>query len=148
MRNYLTWHWLCSKIFSMNHHDGITNGNGLRLIGILVAVAVTLMALPTFASQSVTLTWSPSSSPDVVGYNIYYGGQASGSYTNEITVGNTTNATVTGLVNGNTYFFSARSVNSSGFESPMALQASYVVPGLAAIIGKLVYSSNGVSVPV
>ena len=148
MRNCLTWHWLCFKICSMNHFDGITSGNELRLIGILVAVAVTVMALPTFASQSVKLTWSPSSSPDVVGYNIYYGGQATGGYTNEITVGNTTNTTVTGLVSGGTYFFSARAVSSSGFESTFAIQTSYVAPGLAAIIGKLVYSSNGVSMPV
>jgi hypothetical protein len=37
-----------------------------------------------------------STDPSVAGYNVYYGG-ASGAYTNEISVGNATNATISGI---------------------------------------------------
>jgi Fibronectin type III domain len=132
----------------MNHRRKITNGKVLSLMGLFVAVAVSVVALPTFASQNVELTWSPSPSPDVVGYNIYYGGAASGGYNSEISVGNTTNVTVSGLAGGTTYYFSAKAVNSSGIESTYSIQSSYLVPSAAAIFGKLIYSGNAVSVAV
>lgn len=117
------------------------------LVGLLLGIGTLVSALPTLASQSVQLNWSPSNSPDVVGYNIYYGG-VNGEFTNEISVGNTTNVTVSGLLDNTTYYFSARTISSSGIESPYALQASYAVPTAAAMFGKPVFSSNGVSVTV
>ena len=113
---------------------------------ILLGVAATPRA---FANQSVELVWTPSSSPDVVGYNIYYG-QANAEYTNEISVGNLTNLTVSGLSGGTTYYFAARALNSSGAESGFSLQTSYLVPVTvaAAIAGRPVFSSNGVSITI
>ncbi len=146
MRNCLTWHWLCSKMVNMNQCKEIKSGKVVSLMGFFAAVALTVMAQPTLASQSVELTWSPSSSPDVVGYNIYYGGTATGGYNDEISVGNTTNATVSGLTSGTTYYFAAKAVNSSGIESTYSLQSSYVVPGAAAIFAGVVYSNNTASI--
>lgn len=116
-------------------------------MGLFLTIWLGVMALPAFASQSVELTWSPSSSPDVVGYNIYYGG-ASEDYTNELSVTNKTNVIVPGLLNGRTYYFSARAFNSSGLESPYSSQSSYAVPTAAAIFGKPIFSNNTMSVAV
>jgi len=131
----------------MNHCKSINKARVLSLMGVFATVALTVAALPAFASQSVELTWAPSSSPDVVGYNIYYGGDAT-AYSNEISVGNTTNLIVSGLASGSTYYFTSRAVNSEGFESAYSIQTSYVVPTPAAIFGALVYSNHAVSMSV
>ncbi|MGA2280609.1 MAG: fibronectin type III domain-containing protein [Verrucomicrobiota bacterium] len=85
------------------------------------------MQLSAFATGSVTLAWNASTDPSVVGYNVYYGG-ASGAYTNEICAGNATNATISGLVEGTTYYFAATTYAASGRESPFSSEVSYLVP--------------------
>jgi len=85
------------------------------------------------ATGSVILAWSASTDPSVVGYNVYYGG-ASGAYTNEISVGNATNATISGLVEGTTYYFAATTHASSGMESPFSGELSCLVPLNATIM--------------
>jgi hypothetical protein len=79
------------------------------------------------AAGSVALAWNPSSSTNVAGYKIYYG-VACSVYTNAISVGNSTNATVTGLVEGATYYFAATAVDALGVESPFSNETSYSVP--------------------
>lgn len=65
---------------------------------------------------SMVVKWNASSDPAAIGYNLYYG-VASGVYTNTIDVGSSTNATVTGLVAGVTYYFSATAYDNTGDES-------------------------------
>lgn len=77
--------------------------------------------------QSVTLAWNPSTDPTVVGYNVYYGG-ASGNYTNTLFAGNATSLTVSGLVEGTTYYFATTAYNNSGVQSPFSSEVSYTVP--------------------
>jgi hypothetical protein len=77
--------------------------------------------------QSVTLAWSQNTDPTVVGYNIYYGG-ASGAYTNLINAGNTTNATISGLIVGTTYYFAVTAYNSTGVQGPFSSEVSHTVP--------------------
>jgi hypothetical protein len=130
------------------HYIPVTGRGGLHLTifragALCVAMAMTL---PALANQSVELSWTPSVSPDVVGYNIYYGA-ASDEYTNEISVGASTNLIVSGLADGATYFFAAKAVNGAGIESGSSFQISYHVPTAAAIWGTPVFTSNGVSIP-
>jgi hypothetical protein len=131
----------------MKQRKFISKVGEVSLMSLLAGIGMMVTVLPTFGSQSVQLNWSPSASPDVVGYNIYYGG-ANGDYTNEVSVGNMTNATVSGLLDNTTYFFSARTINGSGIESVYSIQASYAVPTAAALFGRPVFSSNAVSVTV
>jgi hypothetical protein len=78
----------------------------------------------------------------VAGYNVYYGG-ASGVYTNEICAGNSTNATISDLVPGNTYYFVATTYNTMGMESPFSAEVSFTVINTAILSAKMV-KSNGV----
>ena len=98
--------------------------------GILAAI----VELPAFAGN-ITLAWSPSTDPSVVGYNIYYGG-ASGNYTNMLSAGNATNITVSGLVEGAIYNFAATTYNKSGIQSPFSNEVSYSVPTSAAAVNQ------------
>ncbi len=85
------------------------------------------MQLSAFAIGSVTLAWNASTNPIVAGYNVYYG-CACGTYTNKICAGNATNATISGLVQGATYYFAATTYTASGVESPFSSEVSFWVP--------------------
>jgi hypothetical protein len=78
------------------------------------------------SAGSVTLAWNASTNPIVTGYNVYYG-CACGAYTNKICVGNSTNATISGLAQGATYYFAATTYTASGVESPFSSEVSYLV---------------------
>lgn len=74
---------------------------------------------PTFE-----LSWDASVSPGIVGYNIYQG-TISQDYTNEISVGDVTNVTLT---NGNPwlkYYFAAAAVNAQGIQSALSGETSF-----------------------
>lgn len=104
---------------------------------IILAVAALLLAAPAFAqgaSHSVVLTWTASVTPGV-GYNIHRGTQ---SLAENITLNsapvavNCSGATCTytdtaNLVEGTTYFYLVRAVNSLG-ESPNSNEASGMIP--------------------
>ena len=83
--------------------------------------------LNVHASQSVTLSWDTSTATNVAGYKIYYG-TVSKKYPNGVGVGNTNTVTITGLVQGTTYYFAASSYNSAGMESTLSNEAQYTVP--------------------
>jgi hypothetical protein len=87
----------------------------------------TLLHSPVQAGQSVTLAWNPSADTNVTGYFVY-GGVASQNYTNKVDAGNGTNATISGLVEGTTYFFAVTAYNILGLESIPSNEASYSVP--------------------
>jgi hypothetical protein len=94
-----------------------------RLLGLLVL----LFPVVAGATQSVTLTWDSSDDPNVVGYKIYYG-TASLDYTDSVMVGSVTNATITGLLDGTTYYFAATSLDSAGDESGFSNEAVFTTP--------------------
>ncbi len=84
------------------------------------------------SAGSVTLAWNKSTNSMVAGYNVYYGGK-SGTYTNEICAASATNATVSSLVEGATYYFAATSYSSLGLESILSSEISYTVPVTTAV---------------
>jgi hypothetical protein len=102
-----------------------------RAVLVLLAIGVCVAMTPSsaFATGSVTLAWNPSISTNVAGYKIYYG-LACGVYCNTISVAGSTatNATVTGLVEGTTYYFAATAVDALGIESQFSNETSYSVP--------------------
>ena len=99
--------------------------NGMFFFALLHNPAQALSATVP-PGQSVTLAWNPSTDPTVVGYKLYYGG-ASGNYTNTLSAGNATNITVSGLVEGDTYYFAAVTYDSAGVQSPFSSEVAYTV---------------------
>jgi hypothetical protein len=94
--------------------------------GLALAGCVSLAGAAETDPTSVTLAWNPSPDVTVTGYRLYYGA-APEQYTNSIVVGNITSGTVTGLVNGTTYYFTTTAYNESGIESPFSNEVSYTV---------------------
>ncbi|MGA2246200.1 MAG: fibronectin type III domain-containing protein [Verrucomicrobiota bacterium] len=90
-------------------------------------MVLALIAGPHYLSAgTVSLAWNPSADPIVTGYKIYYG-PASEVYTTNIDVGDTTNATISGLAAGTTYYFSASSYDAAGDESVHCAEISGTV---------------------
>jgi hypothetical protein len=77
--------------------------------------------------SSVTLAWNPSPGSSVAGY-ILYEGLASQNYTNTFDVGNATNATISQLVPGTTYYFAVAAYDSNNVQSLLSPEVSYLVP--------------------
>jgi hypothetical protein len=89
------------------------------LCGITVARA--------FADASLTFTWDSNPDPDIIGYNLFYG-TASRNYTFAVPVGLVTNATVSGLREGLTYFFANVAYTADGAFSDFSDEASQFIP--------------------
>jgi hypothetical protein len=103
----------------------------LSALAILAALGAPVLALS--GTQSITLAWDPSTDPTVAGYNIYHG-VTSRTYTNMVDAGNVTGVTITGLVEGTTYFIAATAYNLLGLESDYSGEVSYTVPaGLLSV---------------
>jgi len=102
-------------------------GNWFRAAKFILWGWLAVGLLLSAAAQSVVLTWNPSLDANRAGYKIYYGA-ASRAYTNAVTVGNVTNATLSGLAAGATYYFSATTYDAAGNESDFSNEASYAVP--------------------
>ncbi|MGO9204118.1 MAG: MBG domain-containing protein [Limisphaerales bacterium] len=115
------------------------SGIGAGRTGLAFAAAALLLSASS-QGQSVTLAWDPSTSPEVSGYNLYYGG-ASQTYTNMVAVGGATNATVSGLLPGARYFFAVTAIDISGLESDFSNEISYQVQGTQGVPGVLVVTA-------
>ena len=94
-------------------------------------VVMILMVVGRLAAADVWLAWNPSVSTNVVGYKIYLGA-ASRAYTNAIDAGNETNAMISGLIPGATYYFAATGYCLQGIESSFSSEIVYSVPLVAA----------------
>jgi hypothetical protein len=106
-----------------------------RVFG-LVLLALVFMQFPALATTTnVTLAWNPGTDSTIAGYNIYYGG-ASHTYTNKISVGKATSVTISGLVQGTTYYFAATTYSTSGLESALSSELAYLVPANVPIVNQ------------
>jgi Fibronectin type III domain len=103
--------------------------NSFRFFSVILAV---LIGLDCAKAATVSLGWSPSSDPDVVGYNIYYG-TASGDYTSVVSVGDVSDVTISNLTAGVTYYFAATALDAYGDESDFSSETAYIVPGTLAL---------------
>ena len=111
----------------MYSEDVVTRGRLKSLVIHLCGFLAASIPFSGFALTSITAAWDPNSGPNVTGYKVYYGA-ATGTYTNSVSVGNTTTATLSGLVEGSTYYLSATALDNLGQESDFSAEIAYVVP--------------------
>ena len=78
--------------------------------------------------HSVLLNWNPSSSQDIVGYNVYRGIQTGGPYSPIDTLDANTTYTDSSVTNGDTYYYVTTAVNSSNEESGYSNEAQAKIP--------------------
>ncbi len=79
------------------------------------------------AAGTVAMGWNPSPDPRATGYYLCWGLSAA-TCTNALDVGNATNATVAGLVQGVTYYFAVTAYDAVGDSSPPSNEISYSPP--------------------
>jgi hypothetical protein len=100
--------------------------NGAAVTG--VNFTATAVSVPV--SHSVTLSWTASTSPAVVGYNVYRATTSGGPYAK--VNGGACVAAMTysdsSVTSGHTYYYVATAVDSSNSESAYSTQATSVVP--------------------
>ena len=105
-----------------------------RLCLLILFVVVGLGGLfnRVFASQSVELSWDPSTDGSVVSYKVYYG-TLSGQYSSSIAYGDISDVVISGLADGQTYYFAVSAIDDDGNESALSNQVIYKVPSAADI---------------
>ncbi len=102
-------------------HDALILAAFLIIFFLLIASA---------HAQQVNLAWNANTETDLQAYKVYQG-TASGTYSGNSNVGNTTNCTISGLELGRTYYFSVTALDSVGNESGHSNEISYMIPAPA-----------------
>ena len=132
----MRWQTACIKAgMSFVNVSFVVRRSRFSVFGLILCSALMLFVqLPVRASQSITLTWNPSTTTNVAGYKIY-AGAASHSYNTTNVTGTATNTTISGLVQGKTYYFAATTYDSDGDESVYSDEIAYTVPVAPATLG-------------
>src|SRR5688500_534215 len=100
-----------------------------------LAGALLLCVNSVAAAQSVTLAWDPNPEPEVTGYRLHYG-TASGQYSSQVDVGNTTTHVVSGMDLSLDYYFAVQAYTSDGLVSTLSDEVTLpalVPPGTTTI---------------
>ena len=81
----------------------------------------------TAFAANVNLAWPASTGSNVIGYKMYYG-TSSKNYPYSVNVGKHTNCSISGLQEGQKYYFAATAYNASDVESDYSGEFPYTVP--------------------
>ena len=95
---------------------------GLFLTSFLVVLFPFFIPAMVHAGE-VNLAWDPNTETDIAGYRIHYG-LMSRNYDHVLDVGNVTTCVVTGLEQGQTYYFAATALNTARIESDFSNEVS------------------------
>ena len=107
----------------------------------VVAGGFVVLPFTVSAATGVSLVWDRSADSSVVGYNVYYG-TSSRCYTNQIPVENATNATISNLQAGTTYYFAVTAYDSLGLESLPSDEVCCTLPSVRLAVQ--VVRTNGI----
>lgn len=88
---------------------------------------LTASAVAILYTYSAEVHWNPSPALRISGYRVHYG-TTPGNYSQSISVGNVSTATVSGLSPGITYYFAISAYDANGTESASSRPVSFV-PG-------------------
>jgi Fibronectin type III domain len=93
---------------------------------ILFSIILSLSLSPKLFAQDITLSWDPSPTTSVIGYKIYYkydsptppfNGVGAIEGPSPVDVKNVQSATLSGLINNSTYYFTVTAYDATGNES-------------------------------
>src|SRR3989442_11080522 len=103
-----------------------------RALFVACVLTVLCSLAPALSSAAqVALAWDANTDPDLAGYKLYYS-ISSGSYQLSVDVGNQTSYTLSGLLEGQIYYFAATaytvSHNESGFSNEVSKAIADVTP--------------------
>ena len=87
---------------------------------------VKLDSINLYADGAIILSWQKSTDSNVLGYKIYYGTESK-NYDTNLDAGNVLTHTITGLVEGQAYYFAATAYNTSGLESNFSNEQTAIV---------------------
>ena len=131
----------------------VHKGHPCRFAKIAASLAVVMtliigVGLGQALAGQVVLSWDANTDPDLAGYKVYYG-TASGTYGTPVNVGNVTTYTVTGLADGQKYYFAATAFDTLGSESGYSNEVVYTTATLAKInlVGNALSIANGDTTP-
>src|SRR5256886_14109836 len=114
----------------MNWHS-LASHSYRAWLGACVLTVLCSLAPALSSAAQVTLAWDPNTETDLAGYKLYYG-TSSGSYPSSVDVGNLTSYTLSGLLEGRTYYFAATAydlnVSESGFSNEASKALEDVTP--------------------
>src|SRR3989475_10070148 len=114
----------------MNWHS-LASHSYRAWLGACVLTVLCSLAPALSSAAQVTLAWDPTTETDLAGYKLYYG-TSSGSYPSSVDVGNLTSYTLSGLLEGRTYYFAATAynlnLNESGFSNEVSKAIADVTP--------------------
>ncbi|MCJ7601623.1 MAG: cadherin-like domain-containing protein, partial [Desulfobulbaceae bacterium] len=105
----------------------------LLLIGIVTSFLFLFSTPPLHALQEASFSWLPNPETNLSGYKIHYG-TTSAQYDYSVDMGNPTPinglimGTVSGLVDGTTYYFAATAYDTDGFESDFSQEVVWTAP--------------------
>jgi PKD repeat protein len=91
-----------------------------------ILVFFLLFVVHAFAGQA-SLAWDANTDTAVAGYMVYYG-QTSGSYPSKVDAGMQVSRTISGLLEGKTYYYAVTAYDLGRIESGYSNQASAMVP--------------------
>lgn len=110
----------------------VEGDNPANLTVEAAAPAFAVAPAPIVKRGRLSLAWNASPGPSIAGYRLYYGTNAGFHYASAA-VGNVTNATLTGLDEGQRYFVVATAYDAQGVESAPSNEASGVTPILVSL---------------
>ena len=103
------------------------SAHGLRSAIFSLFIIAAVVGWPgTGLPAQVTLVWDASAEPTVAGYKVYYG-TASRNYTSVADAAKNSTATISGLTQGQKYYFAVTAYASSGLESSYSNEVTYAV---------------------
>jgi len=101
----------------------VTKGGSVLVPVTFTVTSTATSSTTTSSGTTVSLSWNPSTSTNVVGYNVYVG-TTSGVYSASSSVGNVTTYTVPNLALGTTYYFAVTDYDTNGLESAFSNEVS------------------------
>ena len=119
-----------------------------KCVTCLISLLTFLFFPALAAAHTVNLSWDASTSPNIVGYNVYRGANANGPYTKiNSTLDPNTSYSDNTVQAGQTYYYVTTAVDNLGLESVYSNQTEAVIPSGGSGSESVVYNFAGGSDP-